>query len=664
MAHRPRRLRLARVTAATAVGALLLAGCGPFGGSDKRAAEARRIGEEFLSQWSANKLLEAGALTTDPKAAETALREVQTDLRPDRRDLTPGAITCPKAKPCTLAFDAVLALNALGDWRYASALDVVEQQDKTWKVDWKPAVIHPQLTAETRLRRVRELPERGAILDRNGKPLVTQQTVKRVGVEAGKVPDGTIEALADLLDVNVDGLATRANSAPAGQFVLAVVLRMPDYEALRSKLDAIDGVVVVDDKLSLAPTRPFARAILGSIDMATKESLAAAGPWASTADSIGSSGLQRIYQLQLAGRPGGHVDLVGRTGDKSLVATLTEFTELPGKPVETTLDFDIQTAAEDALKLTTENASLVAVDVHTGDILAAANGPADKSGESRALTGQYAPGSTFKILTATALLRKGVKPGDTIDCPSSTTVNGKRFENYDGLGSVGKVEFARDFAISCNTAFAKGAAGLDAKALTDVADSFGIGRGWDLGVGSFAGDVPPAYDEVERAADGIGQGRVLMSPLAMAMVAAAVADGTPRTPRLVTTGPPDPAYSVDAAGATSSPIPTATLPGDNEDLPALAPLPEAGTLRDLMYETVQSGTARVLDLPGQKVGAKTGTAEYGSETEPGKHAWMVGFSGTVAFAVIVENGETGAITAGPIAKAFLQSIADRVSTAQ
>jgi cell division protein FtsI/penicillin-binding protein 2 len=80
-----------------------------------------------------------------------------------------------------------------------------------------------------------------------------------------------------------------------------------------------------------------------------------------------------------------------------------------------------------------------------------------------------------------------------------------------------------------------------------------------------------------------------------------------------------------------------------------------------MYETVESGTAEILDIPGQKVGAKTGTAEYGSESEPGKHAWMVGFSGDIAFAVIVENGETGAITAGPIAKAFLQAIADRVS---
>ena len=664
MAYTPTRTGLARLTAAAAAGALVLAGCGPFGSSDKRAVEARKIGESFLAEWSANKLLEAGALTTDPKAAENALREVQTDLRPDERAFTPGDVACEKKAPCTLEFDAVLALNALGDWRWSSALQIVEQDDKTWKVAWAPSLIHPQLTPETRLRRVRDLPERAAILDRNGRPLVTEQAVKRVGVEAGKIPDGAIEDLAELLDVNVDGLATRANKAPSGQFVEAVVLRLEDYEAVESSLSRIPGVVVQEDKLSLAKTRAFARGVLGAVNLATKETLAAAGPGASSSDSIGSSGLQKLYQLQLAGRPGGHVDIVARSGSDAVIATLAEFTKVPGKAVTTTLDYDIQTAAEDALRLTTENSSLVAIDTKTGDILAVANGPAEKSGEPRALTGQYAPGSTFKIVTATALLRKGVKPEDTVDCPASVVVNGKRFENYDGLGAVGSVPFRRDFALSCNTAFAKGAAGLEDRDLTEAADSFGIGRAWDdLGLSAFSGDVPAAYDEVERAADGIGQGRVLMSPLAMAMVAAAVADGTPRTPRLVTGDGPDPAYALDTpASGSPSAIPTVTLPGDLDEPAALEELPEAATLRELMYETVQNGNAGVLNIPGQKVGAKTGTAEYGSETEPGKHAWMVGFSGDIAFAVIVENGQTGAITAGPIARAFLQSVGDRVST--
>ncbi len=634
------RSRARLITAVTAT-ALVLTGCGPF--KDDTEAKARAAGEAFLADWAANRLPEAAARTTDVKGAETALRELQNDLRPDSREFVAGAVTgCGDAKPCVLAFEADLELNALAEWKYSSALELVKTEDETWRVTWKPSVIHPQLTADTKLRRVRELPPRAPIKDRKDRDLVTEQPVIRVGVEAGKVPDGTIEDLAELLNVNVDGLALRTNAAPEGQFVEAVVLRKTDYEALESRLDEIEGVVTQNDKLTLAPTREFARGVLGAVSIANRQTLANAGPTASSADSVGASGLQSAYQEQLAGTPGGSVDIVTREG-KDVVATLAEFTAAPGKPLHTTLDFDVQQAAEKALKLTDENSSLVAIDTETGDILAVANGPVDKSGEDRALNGQYAPGSIFKIITTTALLRVGLEPDDRVNCPESTSIDGKRFENYDGLGAVGNVTLKRNFEVSCNTAFVKESSKLDADDLTDAADSFGIGHGWDIGVNTFSGDVPTSSDDVDRAAAGIGQGRVLMSPLAMASVAATVASGTPHTPRLITD-------VVGAeAGSTASPSPAAQDDGGD----VLGPLAEAETLREFMISTVNSGTATVLRMSGKTIGAKTGTAEYGSEKEPGKHAWMVGFMDGIAFAVIVENGNTGATTAGPLARAFL-----------
>jgi cell division protein FtsI/penicillin-binding protein 2 len=648
------RTRARLITAVTA-GALVLTGCGPFG--DDREAEARKAAEAFLADWAANKLPEAAARTTDAKNAETALREFQTDLRPDTRELSPGALSCESDKPCQLEFDVDLELNALAEWKYSSRLDLVEQDDKTWLVSWKPSVIHPKLTSETRLRRVRQLPPRAPIKDRKGRDLVQEMPVKRVGVAAGNVPDGTIEALSELLDVNVDGLALRTNAAPEGQFVEAVVLRKSDYENLKPRLDEIAGVVTQDDKLTLAPTREFARGVLGAVSIATATSLKKAGPTASIADSVGASGLQAAYQRQLAGRPGGTIDLIDRD-DKKVVETLAKFTAVPGTPLQTTLDFDVQTVAERALKLTNENSSLVAVDTRTGDILAVANGPADKSGENRALNGQYAPGSTFKIITTTAIMRaQKVRVDERVACPATFTVNGKKFENYDGLGALGNVEFRRDFMESCNTAFARRASRLEPEDLTDAAAAFGIGDGWDIGVNAFSGDVPVATDDVERAAAGIGQGRVLVSPLAMAVVAAAIADGTPHTPRLIMDAAtsPSPAPSESPSG---SPEPGTSPTAGTADtlLPPLPPLPEADVIRQLMIDTVNGGTAQILRLPGKTVGAKTGTAEYGSETEPGKHAWLVGFLGDIAFAVIVENGDTGARTAGPLARAFLQGL--------
>jgi cell division protein FtsI/penicillin-binding protein 2 len=688
------------VAGATSV-ALLCAGCGggvnlPFtgGGNNGPKDDAATAGAAFLSDWSAGNLTAAADRTTEPTQAHAALDELATRLRPDKRTFAPGKVSnCGDSAPCTMPFHADLLLNAMGDWNYDGRLSLVHQQvgaTKKWLVAWSPSVIHPLLTDDTTLARVRHLPPRAAILDRSGRALVDNQPVVKVGVKAGDVPDGTIEKLADLLDVNVDGLTTRTNQAQDGQFVEAVVLRKSDYLDKKASLDQIGGVVTQDGTLSLAPTRAFAREVLGTVATATAASLQNAGPTASAADSVGSFGLQAIYQKQLAGRPRGEIDLVKRD-TRAVVSTLSTFAEVPGSPVHTTLDLTVQRAAENAVALTGENSSLVAIDIRTGDILAVANGPADKAGEDRALNGQYAPGSTFKIVTAAALLAGGLEPTDTVNCPSSITVDGKKFTNYDGLGSLGEVSFSRDFEESCNTAFIGQAMKLPDDAVSNTADLFGIGEDWDLVLDSYSGNVPPAASPTEQAADAIGQGKVLMSPLAMAVVAAAVAAGTPYAPHLVTSGPPPAvAPTVGPSGAptlgpddtdntddtddtddpdfqatpdetpmayssnldvTPSPSPSATYGGD-----VLAPLEYATALRNLMYATVKSGTATVLKIKGEKVGAKTGTAEYGSEVQPGKHAWMVGFMGNIAFAVIVERGDTGATTAGPLAKSFLTDV--------
>jgi cell division protein FtsI/penicillin-binding protein 2 len=623
---------------------LLLTGCGPFGGGsgeDKVTA----TGAAFLADWAAGRYPEAAARTTDPVKAEALLRKVSDTLRVDGRSFRPGVLSgCKDNRPCVLPFDATLSLDALGDWSYPGALTLKENPDhsdpaRAWQVEWSPAVVHPKLTTDTALARVRELPPRAEILDRNGKALVTDQAVVRVGVAAGKISDPELKKLAELLHLDYAALLKRTQSAPAGQFVEAVVLRRSEYQAVGPKLDAGKGVVTRNDTLPLAPTRQYARGVLGSVGPATKETLAKAGPTASSADAIGSSGLEAVYQQQLAGQPGGRVDLV-KAGDGSVVETLQEFAPAPGKPLQLSLDKQVQDAAESALASITGNASLVAVDTETGEILAVANSPADRAGDERALNGRYAPGSTFKIVTTTALLRTGLSPSDTVACPPNINIGGKVFENYDGLGSLGNVPFREDFTESCNTAFISKAKDLAPDALQKAANSFGIGGAWDLGLNSFSGSVPTSSGAVDQAAAAIGQGRVLMSPLGMASVAATVASGTPRTPRLVLSGPP--------SSPTAAPSPAGPAP-----LPAL---PEAGTLRDLMLATVASGTAHVLEIPGEQVGAKTGTAEYGSGTQAGLHAWMVGFLNHIAFAVLVENGVTGATTAGPIARNFLLGV--------
>ena len=156
----------------------------------------------------------------------------------------------------------------------------------------------------------------------------------------------------------------------------------------------------------------------------------------------------------------------------------------------------------------------------------------------------------------------------------------------------------------------------------------------DLGFPAYFGQVPPAGGQTEKAADLIGQGKVLASPLAMATVAASVAAGKAVLPVLL------PQHHVDQQPPA-------------EPLTAV----EAGQLRALMRAVVTQGSATFLDGLNGEVGAKTGTAEYGQPGADGSlatHTWMIATQGDLAVAVFVETGESGSHTAGPILEDFLR----------
>jgi cell division protein FtsI/penicillin-binding protein 2 len=185
------------------------------------------------------------------------------------------------------------------------------------------------------------------------------------------------------------------------------------------------------------------------------------------------------------------------------------------------------------------------------------------------------------------------------------------------------------YAQSCNTAFVNLSQSLPKGSVTAAARMLGFDLGSPLlPIPSAGGTLPPPADTAEAAADAIGQGRVEASPLLMASVAAAVANGTWHQPHLVA-----------CPSCTDTP-----LPG-----------PAVAALRQMMRAVVTSGTGTALAGMSPPAYAKTGTAEYGSASPPLTHAWMIGFRGSLAFAVYVETGVSGGKTAGPIAAAFLQA---------
>ncbi|MEU2568935.1 penicillin-binding transpeptidase domain-containing protein [Streptomyces althioticus] len=349
---------------------------------------------------------------------------------------------------------------------------------------------------------------------------------------------------------------------------------------------------------------------------------------AATHPSLGPV-LDQLARSTPGGGPRGAVLLVDRvTGEvRRTEAAFGPKTPEDGRPVRTTLDARWQSAAEQALKKAGgKNAALVALRVDDGQILAVANSPAD--GFNRAVSGTYAPGSTWKIVTSSALLLKGaVAPDDVVDCPRYLTV-GKRFQNVETSAHPGAT-FRKAFTESCNTAFIGLRGRLGDGELGEVAGRyFGVGQTWHVGVPSYDGSVPEPRDATEKAASMIGQGRVQANPLIMASVTATAVSGRFHQPVLV-------------AGT--------------EDTTRTEPLPSrvVGQLRTLLRATVTEGTARALAPLSGEVGGKTGTAEVSDEQE--NNGWMVAHRDGVAVACVVEEGVTGGGSAGPVLHALLSA---------
>lgn len=515
-----------------------------------------------------------------------------------------------------------------------------------WRARWSLAALDDRLADGDRLTAERTPAERGDILDGAGAPLLTPTPVVVVGVERRRATDVDVLALqlTQLLSIDAAALAARIRAAAPDAFVEVVTLRRSDYEPLRDRLQPLPGTVFRTETQDLPPSRTFARAVLGRVGPVTAEDVAASDGRLQAGDSTGQGGLQERYDAALSGTPGLDIT-VTRAADEGTGSTTTEAesapkpevlettTATPGASVRTTLDGRVQLAAEAALAGDVRTSALVALRVSTGEVLALANGPAGQATDV-ASTARVPPGSAFKVVSTLALLRRGLTPDEVVPCPATATVGGRSFKNADDF-ALGDVAFRTDFVRSCNTAFVALAERLEPDDLAEAGTAFGLGQEWDPGLDAFTGSVPTTTDDVDRAAAAIGQGRLLTSPLSLAGVAATVAAGTWRAPRLV----------VDPA----PPAPPAEVP--------LGP-GEAETLRDLMLGVVTegSGTA-LLGVPGGPVAAKTGTAEFGTEVPPRSHAWVIGSQGDVAFAVFVEAGEAGGAVAGPVAARFLTTLA-------
>jgi cell division protein FtsI/penicillin-binding protein 2 len=574
---------------------------------------------DFLIAWQVGNYRAAAKHTTgDPAVVESALAQIPRQLDAASLRLRMGQIR-KQGNEANARFEVKVDLGENGEpWQYMGQMNL-KRIDGDWKVVWSPSIIHPNLGEGERLAIVTESPTRGAVLDANGKSLLRTVRADIVGVYPGTLRDvsRTITRLAEATKLDSARLIGRVRSAPPNEFLPLVTLQQPDNLALSMKLRQIDGLAFRPVNAPIAPR--LSGELVGRLGPATAQRLQEVGAPYQPGDTIGVTGLQMLYQRRLAGIPAIKVVIQDRQGKQEV---LREWTGQPSSRVRTTLNRTMQTKAEHALQQLNVPASLVAVHKATGEILAVAN---HMTGRNQAMLGSYPPGLAFGIVSAEALLLKGMGANKQTDCPATTTVGGQTIANPGR--ARGKSTFQMNFAYSCATTLAGLSTTVDTDTLMREVDRFGLGKQWGLPVPAFSGSVPRPANDAEKANIMLGQGGVRVSPLAMALVAGAADSGTWRPPRLLT----DP------------PVPQTLQPQSLE--------PEGfQDLRLLTQRSVFQGTARAARVQGgATVYGVSAAVDYTEDGRQKTVSWFVGSRSDYAFAIAIE----GKASAAQLAQRFL-----------
>ncbi|GAB3714047.1 penicillin-binding transpeptidase domain-containing protein [Mariniluteicoccus flavus] len=580
------------------------------------------------------------AATVDPNPQLAEILRGMDGLRP-QVTVTGQRRTGPDVT-VDLAYRWPFAPNA---WTYATTAGLTWKND-AWTLVWQPSVVHPALRVDTRLVHTSGQADRGRITGAGGTPLTETQQLARVGIDKARVPADQAEAAAQRLatayGVDAERYAAAVRGAGPQQFVEAITVRAnhPDPAGWRD----IPGAIKVAVRRSVAVDRELAPEIIGTVAEATPQQVAESRGGLFPGDQAGSTGLQKRWDESLRGRPSTRVAIVPRAATPSPTASpgatpapapspsappevVFESPATPGQDLATSLDLELQKKAETVMARVPGAASLVAIRPSTGRVVAAANA-AGSNGNPDATFGKYAPGSTFKVVTALALLRSGLTPDSPLKCTETVTVDGRTFKNYSDFPAsrIGTLSLAQALAYSCNTALIAEHQRVSPAQLRDAAASLGLGQDFDAGFPSFFGQAGEPANVVGLAETMIGQGKAEASPMAMAAVAASVRAGHTVIPQLI-----------DAKAPPAPRVPLTTG--------------EADALGRMMRGVVDGGTGA--SLRGVAQGAKTGTAEYGTATPPRTHAWMIAYADDLAVAVWVADGDSGSTTAGPIVKAFL-----------
>ncbi|WP_070119520.1 penicillin-binding transpeptidase domain-containing protein [Bacillus marinisedimentorum] len=524
------------------------------------------------------------------------------------------------------------------------------EEEARWTVKWDTTLIFPELAPGDKVIPVALPPERGDIEDRNGVKLATKGTVLEVGMVPGRMEgqeDQSVKEAAEILGVGEDHIRKQLGLSWVNPESFVPIARIPADETETSKqIQAVKGTMVREVSDRVYPYKEAAAHLTGYTAKVTAEDLEAHpdksyGP----NDMIGRRGLEKVFEEKLRGEAGARINIVSGEGDRTVLA---EKPAQHGETIRLAIDISIQEGMYRQLE--GEQGAGVAIHPKTGEILAMAsapsydpndqlpNRPGDGAGkdELKARFGmRYAPGSTFKPITAAIGLETGaITPETTIN------VSGKTWKKDSSWGGYhvtrvsdpgGPVDLQKALVMSDNIYFAQAALAIGKEKFMESAKMYG-----------FYENVPFAYpvyqsilageegikSEVRLADTGYGQGQVETSPVHLAfMYTPFLNKGNLISPQLI------------MQSAEQGEVWHESVMSEQT----------ADIIRQDLIQVIESpnGTARSVDVPEVKLAGKTGTAELKmSKDEKGQeNGWFVAFDAekggflTVMLIEDVKNGE-------------------------
>ncbi|MBT3389946.1 MAG: hypothetical protein HN413_06010 [Chloroflexi bacterium] len=577
-------------------------------------------------------------------------------------------------------------------------------EEGDWRVQWSDELILPELAGGNSLWMDRHVPSRANIYDRDGEPLVAYGEAVSVGIIPGRLdPENSLGFLEDLQWLT--GLHPGTIQAMYADFPFGVDWYLPLGEALRERVERFYGVdpLYDDGLLYMYPyegryyfDNGIAPQTVGYVSLIQAEEVDEYLRKGFRRDEmVGRQGVEYWGEQYLTGNRGGSLYVLGP--DSEVITQLADVEAKPSLPVYTTLDADLQRAAQ--LMLSKYAGAIVVMEVDTGRVLAMASSPwfdpnafnpnnynsgyllediySPYGGNpllNRATQGQYPLGSVFKIITMAAALESGLYTTEsTYDCQYAFTEITDIAPRYDWTYEHCQDELATEgecktepsglltlpqgLMRSCNPYFWHIGLDLYRQGLTDaiseMARGFGLGSLTGIqGVEEESGQIPDPNEEIDAINNAIGQGDTLVTPLQVAQFIAALGNGgTIYQPQLIDQiglQGEEPVYQFE-------PIITGELPISEDTLETLqrAMVSVVESRRGTAYSVLGAYSSNITPFAG-----KTGTAETGLGES---HAWFAGYTRRnradkpdIAIVVVGEFAGEGSEVAAPIFRAVAQ----------